>query len=174
LEWKPSVSRFERGRHQWWARIPSVTRNASGRASGAVKTVSRFEQGRGLVGATPSVTRNTSRGGCDWSGNPPARVSSEGGHCGGRENPPSFETRAEGVGVGVKTLQLAFRAREGPVVGIIALQHSKCEWEGSRWRENPPARISSKGGVGVTTWWWARRANSLHYSKREQRGLWLA
>ncbi len=51
------------------------------------------------------------------------------------------------IAAAVKTLHLAFRAREGSVVGGVPLRHSKHEWEDCRRHENPPSRVSSKGGV---------------------------
>ncbi len=98
-------TRFERGRWWWWLRIPSITRIASGgvvvgretlrlvlRASEGLWWVGRLV----VMGTNPLRHSNREWEAVSWQENPPTRVSSEGGVGGGRESPPSLESRVGG------------------------------------------------------------------------------
>jgi hypothetical protein len=75
---------------------------------------------------------------------------------GGRESPPSLESRAGGSWLAGKASHTRF---ERGRVGANPLRHSNCEWEGGGWKVKPPTRISSEGG-------WAR----IRHSNREWEG----
>jgi hypothetical protein len=64
----------------------------------------------------------------------------------------------------------ALRARERLVVGTNPLQHSRFEWEGVSWQENPPTRVSSEGGVVLSGQVGGGGHKSPLYPNREWRG----
>ena len=87
------------------------------------------------------------------------------GRVGHEQSPPSLEMRDGGQVGAERTLRLAFRVREGVLGrrmrqgGVMGVNGGRGLWlagkpsvtqnvgqRGWRWRENPPARVSSEGG----------------------------
>jgi hypothetical protein len=90
------------------------------------------------------------------------RGGGSGSGSGGGANPPPACIRMSEVVVGRDGLQLAFRARERLVVGTNPLQHSRFEWEGVSWQENPPTRVSSEGGIVLGVWVFTTHVRRRH------------